>query len=218
MVRNTGKVLRLSAANLQMVVEKSAEVLQKGGVLVYPTDTIYGLGGDPFQPVVVERIYTIKGRDFQKPIHVLIGSLEVLSQLVDNVPGVAQKLMDAFWPGPLTIIFKVKTTVQGRFLAPDHTIGVRLPDHAFCRQLSVALAKPILSTSANLSGGENPLSLEDVPPEIQQAADVLVDEGRTQQPVPSTIVKVSNHHMQLIRKGGIPLERIEAVIGEIKNR
>ena len=214
----TRKVLRLSAVNLAKVVEKSTDVLQKGGVLVYPTDTIYGLGGDPFQPATVERIYKIKGRDFQNPIHVLIGSLEMLNQLVDNVPDVVQKLMRAFWPGPLTIIFKAKTSVQGRFLASDHTIGVRLPDHAFCRQLSTAFGKPILSTSANLSGGENPLSLEEVPAEIQQLVDLLVDERRLQQSAPSTIVKVSNRHVRLIREGAIPEERIEAVIGEMKNQ
>ena len=215
---DTGKFFRLSATNLQRIVEKSADVLQKGGVLVYPTDTIYGLGGDPFQPAVVERIYKIKGRDFRKPIHVLIGSLELLDQLVDGVPDEAQKLMDVFWPGPLTIVFKAKASVQGRFLAPDRTIGARLPNHLFCQQLSLALGKPILSTSANLSSGANPLSLEDVPVEIRQAVDLLVDEGRTQQSAPSTLVKVSSHHLQLIREGAIPVERIEAVIGEIKDR
>ncbi|NOY78248.1 MAG: threonylcarbamoyl-AMP synthase [Calditrichaeota bacterium] len=218
MKHNTEKILHLHAENLPEVVEKSAEVLRRGGVLVYPTDTVYGLGGDPFQPAVVERIYTIKGRDFQKPIHVLIGSLELLDQLVDHVPGVAQRLMDAFWPGPLTLIFKAKPAVQGRFLGPNHSIGIRLPDHAFCRRLSAALERPILSTSANLSGGENPLSLKDIPPEIRQAVDVLVDSGRTRQPAPSTIVNVSSQHMQLIREGAISWKRIEAISGEIKSQ
>ncbi len=214
----TRKVLRLSAVNLGTVVEKSAEVLQRGGVLVYPTDTIYGLGGDPFQPAAVERIYEIKGRDFRKPIHVLIGSLEMLSQLADNVPDVAQELIGSFWPGPLTIIFRAKPSVRGRFLAFDNTIGVRFPDHPFCRQLSVTLGKPILSTSANLSGRQNPLSLELVPPKIWQAVDLLVDEGPAQQSALSTIVKVLDHHVQLIREGAISREGIEAIIGEMKNR
>lgn len=216
MIDELEKYFYLTRENLDQVVEESAEILKNGGVIVYPTDTIYGLGGDPFQPNVVDRIYEIKGRDFQKPIHVLIGSLNLLNPLIEAVPMTARRLMETFWPGPLTIILKAKKSVHGRFLAADHTIGVRLPAHEFCRRISIALGKPILSTSANLSGGGNPLSLEDVPHEILQAADAIVDEGRARGTEPSTILKIVAEQVQLIREGVISLPEIEAVIGEIK--
>ena len=199
----------------QQIAARTAEILKKGGVIVYPTDTIYGLGADPFSARAVQRVYRLKGRSFSKPSHVLIGSIEMLDLLVEKIPAAAQKLVEIFWPGPLTIILPARKELQGRFLAEDHTLGIRLPTHDFCRQLSLELQGPVLSTSANLSGGANPLKLEDIPEEILRRVDAVVDGGESEKTEPSTIVKIVEKPL-LVREGALPLKEIEAVLGPVE--
>ncbi len=205
----------LKKQSVAEVAREAAKSLRAGGVLVYPTDTIYGLGADPRQPQVVERVYRLKGRDFSKPIHMIIGAVELLEAWVEEITPAAEKLMATFWPGPLTLIFQARSTVQGRFLSADHTVGIRFPKHAFCQRLSLELQAPVLSTSANRSGEVNPLRVEDVPPEILRAVNIVVDGGPAGKSLPSTIVSVVHEPVRLVRAGALPVEQIEAVVGKI---
>ena len=211
------RVWSLKNQSVGKVAEKAAKILRSGGVLVYPTDTIYGLGADPFQPAAVERVYRLKGRAFSKPIQVLIGERAMLDFLVEEIPPEAQKLTEVFWPGPLTLIFRAKKNLTGRFLGEGHTVGVRLPSHEFCRQLSLKLKGPVLSTSANVSGGGNPRSLGEIPREILTSVEAVVDGGTAQTALPSTILNVVGGSVQLVREGALPLEEIVQVVGDLKN-
>ncbi len=197
------------------IASEAAEILKEGGVLVYPTDTIYGLAADPFCAQAVRQVYRLKGRNYSKPSHVLIGSINMLERLVEKVPPIARKLMEALWPGPLTIILPARENLQGLFLARDHTLGIRLPAHDFCQRLSLELEGPVLSTSANLSGGANPLKLGDIPQEILRGVDAVVDGGIAKNAQPSTIVKIAEKPL-LVRQGVIPVEEIEAIVGPIE--
>ncbi|GBD92647.1 threonylcarbamoyl-AMP synthase [bacterium BMS3Abin05] len=217
-MRNQNTIdLQTSELPLEILAEKTAAVLKQGGVIIYPTDTIYGLGADPFRMEAVDRVYALKGRSFQKPCSVLIGSVDMLQEIVETVTPAAKDLMRVFWPGSLTLVFRVKHFVQGRFLAKNRTLGVRLPDHPFSRQVSAALGSPILSTSANRSGGQNPLFIADIPAEIRHGVDLIVDEGPSRLTKPSTILNVSGDRPLLIREGTISRAAIEKIVGKIQH-
>jgi len=200
------------------IVANIADVVRQGGLLVYPTDTVYGLGTTPFNLESVRRIYELKGRDFQKPMNLLVGSIEALRQLVEEIPPKGQKIIEYFWPGPLTLVFRARPEIQGPFLGPGQTLGIRYPNHPFCLALMRRADVPLISTSANYAGGKDPTILDEIPEEIRQAVDVLIDGGEAPSSKPSTVVDITTDPPRLLRVGDISPEKIERVVGDIRLR
>ncbi len=173
----------------------AVEVVLRGGVILYPTDTVYGLGGDATNEEVVKRIHTIKRSSEDKPLSIILPDLSFVDEWCET--GVFEDIvMKKYLPGPYTFIVKKRRNI---FLpaSPYDTIGVRIPDHSFCLLLALKAGRPIISTSANFSGFPPPSSFEEVDKRLVEQVDLAVDGGPTKYRAPSTIVDLV--HKKIIR-------------------
>ncbi len=165
--------------------EEAKKVLSSGGILIYPTDTLYGIGGDARKKEVVERIRKIKKKE-ETPFSILLGGLAMVREYAVIEGDAAKAVMEVF-PGATTLILKAKKELP---VVQEGKIGVRVPEHTFMRKLSLGLNMPIITTSANLSGAEPPVCLADVDREVLEGADLAIDGGKTLHAMPSSIVDV----------------------------
>ena len=184
--------------------------MQRGGVVAIPTETFYGLGVNPFDEQAVSRLLRIKGRSDGKPVLVLIGSLDQLPRLAQNVPPVARILIDAFWPGPLTILFPALPSLPRNLTAGTGTVGVRLSS---CEPLVALLRQvgPLTGTSANRSNQPSPQTALMVEQDLGQAVDAIIDAGATPGEFPSTVIDVQSP-IRIIREGAVSRQMIQNVL------
>lgn len=188
-------------------LKEAVEVLKKGGIVAYPTESFYGLGADPFNPVAVERIFEIKGRDKGKPILLIIPLREKAEELVLEITPLAKLLMERFWPGPLTIVFKAGRLIDVSLHAGTGKIGLRLSPHPVALYLSNALGA-ITGTSANISNSPPMTHKKDVEKALGNMVDLVLDWEVPGIGVPSTVVDASEEKLQIIREGQITKEEI----------
>jgi len=216
-------MLTFDAANLSDgEFDQILSFLRAGGVIGFPTDTAYGLGADPFQESSVRRIFEIKGRPENKPILVLVDSMDMLEQIVDcsQVSGIVKLLAGRFWPGPLTMILPVGPehgNVTRLVTAGTGTIGVRWPDAPFARRLIHAFGGPITATSANKSGQPSTASADEVRAQLGMDLEMLIDGGTLTSPLGSTMLDLTQRRPTIVREG--PVSRIaltEALNGNIQ--
>ena len=189
------------------VVKEVVLLLKNGALGAIPTETLYGLAGNPFSEEVLKKIFRIKKREKEKPILVLISDLKQLELLVEEIPEVAKILIEKFWPGPLTIVFPAKKHLSPLLTGGTNTIGIRFSSSEFVRKLIDYFGLPITGTSANPSGLQKPLSPEEIR-RLLPELDFLVDAGEVKNPIPSTVVSVINNKIKLIREGVIPVKEI----------
>lgn len=194
------------------IVDEAVRVIRGGGVILYPTDTIYGLGCNAFNAQAVERVYAIKKRPYNQPVLVLIGSLIRLEDLVDEITLKAQRLLNVFWPGPVTFVFRAKSSVHNCILSEDGKIGIRLPKHELCRRLCDLSDVPVLSTSANISGMPQTGNIDILKNIFAKEVDLLIDSGNCASITVSTIVDVSGTEPVVLRDGVISREEIESAL------
>ncbi|MFY9269115.1 MAG: L-threonylcarbamoyladenylate synthase [Candidatus Manganitrophaceae bacterium] len=195
------------------LLQETATLILKGGVVAIPTDTFYGLAGNPFDSVVVRRLYEIKGRPFSKPILLLISDLGMLSSLVEAIPPAAHEMIASFWPGPLTLVFKASNRLPDLLTGGTGTVGVRFPQAMLPVRLIEKVGFPITATSANRSGEPSPTSVEEVDRTIGPSIDLILD-GGSSSPLPSTVVDVAKGQPRLLREGRISAEQLAAFIGK----
>jgi L-threonylcarbamoyladenylate synthase len=208
--RNKSDVI---SPDIQASITEAVKLLRHDGVMAYPTDTLYGLGGNPLSPIAVARIFEIKGRDASKGLPLLLGDIEDLRKVAPSVPDVVGVLTEAFWPGPLTLIVKKARAVPATVTGGANTVAVRLPAHTVPRALARELGFPIIGTSANVSGGLDPVSAEDVRRELGSRVDGIIDGGPAARGVPSTIVDVTGSRPRIVRRGALSREDIERACG-----
>ena len=192
-------------------IPSALRILKSGGVIAYPTETVYGLGCDATRAESVKRIFDLKGRDSAAPVSVLIPSVESLSEFVEEVPPVAKKLIEKFWPGPLTLVFKAKPIFPAELLAEGNTIALRVSSHPVGLQLSQGLGLPLTTTSANKSGHPPARSSDEVQ-EIFEDLDGMVDGGILPPAQGSTIVDVTVDPPRIVREGEISIEDLKNLI------
>ncbi len=185
------------------------EVLRNDGVIIYPTETFYGLGVNGLSRKAIQKVFRLKKRDPLKPISVVISDLSMLQRVVSEIPPYSRKLLRKFWPGPLTIVFKASSQLPKELLGEAGTVGVRLTSHGWVRTLVRKAGFPITATSANISGETDISDPEDVLRLFEGAVDLIVDGGKTEGTFPSTVVDLSGGKPCLLREGAIPLNRIE---------
>lgn len=168
-------------------------VLNTGGVILYPTDTIWGIGCDATNTRAVEKVYDIKERISDKSFIIIVKDQEMLRNYVTRVPDIVIELL-ASVTDPLTVIYPGAKNLPRNVIASDGSIAIRIPDHAFCQQLLGAFGKPLISTSANISGGPLPYSFRSIDEQIKQSVDYIVplEQNTIARPKPSTIVKIDN--------------------------
>jgi len=192
-----------------VLLKQAAAVLENSGVIGYPTETVYGLGANIFDADAVERIYAIKGRDFHKPLIVIVDSYEMLQPLVEYIPGVGNRIMREFWPGPLTVILQASSLVDKQVLGGGSTIAVRIPDNKICLTLLRLCGFPLTSTSANVAGKPNSVSAEDVEHNLHSKLDLIIDGGPSRSATASTLLDLTTESPQIRRIGAIPVHLIE---------
>ncbi|HPH95004.1 MAG TPA: L-threonylcarbamoyladenylate synthase [Anaerolineaceae bacterium] len=180
---------------------QAVQTLQRGGLVVFPTDTVYGLGVLISLPAAIERIFEAKGRDAAKAIPVLLGSLDHLPQITPGLPARARELAQRHWPGALTLVVARRPELP-EALSPTPTVGIRMPDHPFALDL-LRRTGPLAVTSANLSGGANPLSAADALAQLDGRVDLIIDGGTVPGGLPSTVVDCTADKLAVLRQGPI---------------
>jgi L-threonylcarbamoyladenylate synthase len=189
-------------------VREALGVLNRGGLVAFPTDTVYGVGALAFDGSAVEAIYRAKDRPVEKAIPVLMGDTADLEKVGLDIPNVAYRLAARFWPGPLTLVIP-KNPALPEAVSATPTVGVRVPDHEAARALLRA-AGPLAVTSANLSGQPSPATAEEVLAQLGGRIDLILDGGITPGGVPSTVVNCTSPNLKILRDGPITLEAIRS--------
>jgi len=187
-------------------IQPALEVLKSGGLVAFPTDTVYGLGALAFDGKAVESIYAVKDRPIEKAIPVLLGHADDLPKVTSALPEMAVKLTSRFWPGPLTLVLPKLQTLPQAVSATD-TVAVRVPDHEVARALLRA-AGPMAVTSANISGQSSPTTAEEVFSQLNGRIALIIDGGKTPGGIPSTLVDCTKAIPEILRAGPISLDEI----------
>ena len=195
----------LSASSNDTIVRALA-VLRAGGLIAFPTDTVYGAGALAFDGRAIESIYQAKDRPVEKAIPILISDIKDLDKVGINIPEAAHKLAARFWPGPLTVIVPKRENLPLAVSATS-TVGVRVPDHETARALLRA-AGPMAVTSANISGAQSPITAEEVYEQLGGRIPLIIDGGRTPGGTPSTLVDCTTPELLVLREGPIALEEL----------
>lgn len=190
------------------------EILEKGGVVVFPTETVYGVGVLLDDENAIKRTYEIKGRNFDKPLLIHISKMAHVFDLSRYVSDKVSDLMKTFWPGSLSIILEASCAVPKSAISYGYTVGFRMPSNKFFRDLS-ALVGPIAATSANLSGEKDPLTCTDAYNYLKDSVDLYIDDGPVEKKVSSTIIDMTLNPPKILRVGAIDVDQIEKVIGKV---
>jgi L-threonylcarbamoyladenylate synthase len=204
-----GKIFRIDPkAPSKEIILEAVKVLASGGVILFPTLSLYGLGADAFDPSAIARVFEIKQRPASKPLLVLVRDMNDLRSLVKDVPGAAQKLMDRFWPGNITLVFEARNKVPENLCAGTGKIGIRMPFHPVAKALCQAFGKPITATSANLSGASGGESLGSMDQTVINRVDLVLDAGPLAGGSGSTVVDVTANPPKILREGTVPTESV----------
>ncbi len=183
--------------------------LKRGEVIVFPTETFYGLGADALNRDAVEGIVSIKGRNPDSPIAVIVADREMLDQVVIDVPALAKKLIDRFWPGPLTLILPAKPGLPGPLLNREGKIGVRISSHPIATRITRELGRPITATSANPTGKEPARAIQEARGYFADKIEVFLDRGMLTGRKGSTVVELIEGKLRIIREGEISAQELE---------
>jgi L-threonylcarbamoyladenylate synthase len=195
---------KIVTADSPNAITAALEILLSGGLVAFPTDTVYGVGSLAFHEKAIEAIYAAKDRAIEKAIPVLIGDESDLIKVAQEVPIYAMKLINRFWPGPLTVLVPKKPTLPDLVSATPN-VGVRVPDHDVARSL-LRLAGPMAVTSANISGKDSPTTAQQVYSQLRGRIAMIIDGGETPGGVPSTLVDCTGDEIQILRAGPISKE------------
>jgi L-threonylcarbamoyladenylate synthase len=187
-------------------IQRALEILRSGGIVAFPTDTVYGVGALAFDNAAIESIYNAKDRPIEKAIPVLIADIDDINLVADEVPEMARIFASRFWPGPLTCIVPKKRTLP-LAVSVTSTVAVRIPDHINARALLHA-AGPMAVTSANISGQPSPSTAQEVYDQLNRRIPLILDGGKTQGGVPSTLVDCTGEKPVILREGPISLSEL----------
>ena len=198
------------------VIQQAAEIIKRGGIVAFPTETVYGLGANAFNPLAVARIFEAKRRPYFDPLIVHVASHGDPAKLVIDIPSDAKKLMERFWPGPLTVVLLKREEVPDIVTAGLPSVAIRMPKHEMALSLIEQADCPIAAPSANPFGYLSPTTAEHVRDQLGDQIDFILDGGTCEVGVESTIVSFSKGKPRLLRPGGVELEEIESIIGKVE--
>ena len=199
----------VAAADFERVLHS----LEQGGVIIGPTDTLYGLLGDAFEGKAVRRIFAIRQRPEGMPLPLICADIEQVKAIA-VLPDAALPLIQVYWPGPLTLVLKARDHVPDFLPAEDGTLAVRVPDHELCRRFSGRLGRPITATSANLSGQPAANRIEAIAEAVRNQVDWVLQAGPLPHTQPSTIIRFNNGKIRILREGVISRKDIGESVGE----
>ena len=201
--------------NIQEQIDKGVSILKQGGIVAYPTDTVYGLGACAGLPQAVERVYAVKERPRNMPLPLLLADVSQITEIAEPVPPIAWSLVHSFLPGALTLVLPKSSSVPDIITTGGTTIAVRIPAHPVPIALVKGLGAPLVGTSANLSGRPSPLTAAEVYSQLGDSVDLIIDGGRCPGGKESTVVDVTGKTPVILREGVIPREELKRVCGSI---
>ena len=200
------KYIDLKNVNNYDAIEDAAKVIKDGGLVLFPTETVYGIGANGFDDEAVKKIFVAKGRAQDNPLILHIANLEMLDEIAENISELEYKLMDAFWPGPFTIILNKKKDIANEATCAGNTVGVRMPSNRIAYELIKRAGVPIAAPSANISGRPSGTNLEDIIEELSEKVDFIIDGGESEIGLESTVVRVIDGEIKILRPGRITKE------------
>ena len=198
------------------IIERASSLIRSGEIVAFPTETVYGLGANALDPLAISKIYQIKGRPSDNPLIVHIGDLNMLSGLVSTISPREMRMIKKFWPGPITLIFKKSKSVPKITTGGLGTVAVRMPRNKIALALIKRSGLPIAAPSANLSGKPSPTNASHVKEDLNGKVKLILDGGRTEIGIESTVIDMTPRIPVILRPGGISKERIEDEIGEVR--
>jgi L-threonylcarbamoyladenylate synthase len=210
-------VFRVSEENFDFVLDRAAAVIKSGGTVAFPTETVYGLGADGLKPEAVLKIFEVKKRPPGNPLSLLVHSREDVERVSRNIPESAFRLMDAFWPGPLTIILTKNDIVPDITSGKLRSIGVRMPDHKIPLELIKRAGTPLAAPSANLSGKPSPSLAAHVISDLTGRIDAILDGGEAAIGLESTVIDMTVEPPVVLRPGAVSIDELESVIGKVRS-
>lgn len=197
-------------------IQKAAQIIQEGGLVAFPTETVYGLGADALNPYAVAEIFEVKNRPQFDPLIVHVADMRQADILVQKFPDKALKLVEKFWPGPLTVVLPKSPMVPDIVTSSMPTVAIRVPNHPMALELIRESGRPIAAPSANLFGAVSPTTAEHVRKSLGKKVQMILDGGPCGVGVESTIVSFMEKEPMLLRPGGVPLEEIQNLIGQVR--
>lgn len=203
------QTITLPAENPESI-SSALSLIRDGEIVAFPTDTVYGLGADPFQATGIIKLFEAKGRDSNKAIAILIGSIEQASLVTDHMPDMAIRLCEVFWPGMVTVIVPRKNTLPELISNVDR-IGIRMPNHPVALEM-LRTYGPLATTSANLSGKPDAITAKDVFDQLANRVPLILDGGKCQGGVPSTVIDCSGSEPVILREGPVSIEQLFKVL------
>jgi len=197
-------------------IYRAAEIIKGGGIVAFPTETVYGLGADAFNPLAVARVFEVKKRPYFDPLIIHVAHPSDVEELVKEIPSNAKKLVDRFWPGPLTVVLLKEENIPDIVTAGLPSVAIRMPNHPMALSLIKESKCPIAAPSANPFGYLSPTTAEHVREQLGDQVDLILDGGPCPVGVESTIVSFLEGRLRLLRPGGVSLEEIESIIGKVE--
>jgi len=192
--------------------DRAIEALRLGEVIVYPTETFYGMGADALSSAALERLFALKGREPGKPVALIAADARSAFELAREVPEAARRLANAFWPGPLTLVLPARDNLPEPLIGPDCRVGVRVSSHPIARALAAGLGRPITATSANLAGGQPATTLGEARNTFGAKVKVYLEGGKLAASAPSTVVACDRNGWRVLRAGAISDGAIAAAL------
>lgn len=209
--------LKVDPENPDMkAIRAAADAIRDGELVIFPTETVYGLAADAMNKEAVKKVFSAKGRFDKQPLPVQVGSLEAVSQAAEFVPANVRPLAELYWPGPLTLVLTRNPSLPSTVTGGRETVGVRVPDHPVALALVKELGSPIVATSANMSGDPPPTNAEDAVKEVGLSAAVVLDGGVSRLGQSSTVVDVTVSPAKVLRRGSISVDDIRKVLGAVE--
>ena len=196
-------------------IQRAATTLRQGGLVAFPTETVYGLGADAFNPAAVAEVFALKGRPAGKPLMAHVADIQMARRVVSDWPELAQELAEAFWPGPLTLVLPRDERLPGVVTGGGPTVGVRCPDHPLALALIAAFGGPVAGTSANRSGQVSPTCAGHVRESFADRA-MVIDGGTCEKGIESTVVRVVGRSLEVLRTGVVGLEALERFTSDVQ--
>ena len=193
------------------MLENAAKLIKKGKIVVFPTETVYGIGANGLDEKAVKKLYDVKQRPLNKPISLLVSNMDMINLIAKDITETEYKIMEKFFPGPLTIILKKKEIVPEIVTSRQDTVGVRMPSGEIARKLVEMSGVPIAAPSANITGEPSGTNLQEIKKRFEGKADYFIDGGESELGCASTIVKVVDGKPQILRQGSITIEQINQI-------
>ncbi len=192
-------------------LKEPSKIIKDGGIVIFPTETVYGIGTNGFNEKSIKKIYELKKRDFSKPISLLVSNMKMVKMVAKDISDLEYALMERFFPGPFTIILKKRKVVPDILTANGDTVGVRMPSGEIAKKLIEYAGVPIATPSANISGKPSGTNINDIVKDFEGKVNCIIDSGESKLGIASTIVKVVNGVPNILREGSITKEEIQKV-------